>query len=119
MKSKLLVVGINPSHKKKKNPTLDRLHSWMKQLGVSYFSFTNIIHTEGNYLKSQIDYEFVEELCQGYDKIICLGNFVSAAMTRINIPHHTMPHPSPLNRNLNCKIYEKDQLTLAMDYLND
>jgi hypothetical protein len=91
----------------------------MDQIGVKHFSFVNVIPDEGAYHKSQIDYEMLSNCCQGYEKIICLGPFVSAAIAHINIPHHTMPHPSPLNRNLNCKIYENAHIKLAMDYLND
>ena len=115
MKSKVLVVGINPSFKKKKNPTLIRLHRWMEELGCKPFSFTNVIHKEGVYNKSDIDYNWINECSRGYDKIICLGGFVSSAMA--DIPHHMMPHPSPLNRQLNSPEYERRQLELAMEYL--
>ena len=114
-KSKILVVGINPSFKKKKNPTLARLLKWMDKLEYTHFSFTNVLHKEGVYNKSDIDYNWIRECSRGYDKIICLGNFVSLAMA--DIPHHMMPHPSPLNRRLNSPEYEQQQLDMAAKYL--
>ncbi len=117
MKSKVLVLGINPSFKKKKNPTLIRLHRWMKDVGCDVFSFTNVVHKEGVYNKSDIDYNWITECSQGYEKIVCLGDFVSSAMLYIDLPHHRMPHPSPLNRRLNDKAYEREQLDLLKEYL--
>jgi len=87
----------------------------MDELNCNQFSFTNVIHKEGVYKKSDIDYSWINECCRGYDKIICLGGFVSSAMA--DIPHHMMPHPSPLNRQLNNPEYERHQLDLAMEYL--
>ena len=117
MKPKVLVLGINPSHKKKKNPTLIRLHRWMNEIGCGIFSFSNVIHKEGMYNKSDIDYNWINECCQGYDHVFALGDFVSSALARINIPHYPLPHPSPLNRNLNNKKYEADQLKAAVRYI--
>lgn len=117
MKYKVLVLGINPSHRKKKNPTLARLHRWMESLGVTPFSFSNVLHKEGVYNKSDIDYNWIQECCRGYDVVFALGDFVSTALARINIPHYTLPHPSPLNRNLNDKKYEANQLKAAARYI--
>ena len=118
MKSKVIVLGINPSYKKKKNPTLARLHRWMAELHVTPFSFSNIVHKEGVYNKSDIDYNWINECCQGYDHVFALGDFVSSALAAINIPHYKLPHPSPLNRNLNNKKYEWDQLKAAARYIH-
>jgi len=118
--SKVLVVGINPGVGKiRKNSAITRLFAWMKELGCTPFSFVNVIHTSGMYNNKDIDYKVLSECAKDYTKIIALGGFVSAALRRINIPHHTMPHPSPLNRKLNDKAYEREQLILAMEYLNE
>lgn len=116
--NKILVVGINPSRKTGKSKTLARLHVWMKGIGVNCFSFTNVIHQTGVYKKSDIDYNFLESCCRGYEKVIALGGFASSALASINIPHHTLPHPSPLNRKLNDKTYEADQLKLVAEYIH-
>lgn len=118
--SKVLVVGINPGVGKiRKNSAITRLYAWMQEIGCTPFSFTNVIHTSGMYNNKDIDYKILSECASGYTKIIALGGFVSAALKRINIPHHTMPHPSPLNRLLNDKAYEREQIILAMEYLNE
>lgn len=117
--SKVLVVGINPSGGKfRKNPTIARLCMWMQSVGCTPFSFTNVIHKTGVYKKKDIDYTYLKECCEGYEKIIALGGFVSSALDRINIPHHSLPHPSPLNRKLNDKEYEADQLKKVKDYIH-
>lgn len=117
LSSKVLILGINPSAKAGKSKSLARLFAWAKYMKIEVFSFTNIIHKTGVYKNSDIDYNWITESCSGYDKIIVLGNFVSNALARINIPHHVLPHPSPLNRNLNDKEYEEAQLQAAMEYL--
>lgn len=113
---KILVLGINPSAKRKCQ-SIVRLHRWMKEIGVDHFSFSNIIHEPGMYNKSKIDYDWVRDLSRGYEKIVCLGGFVSSALLYIDLPHHRLPHPSPLNRRLNDKVYEREQLDLLKDYL--
>ena len=61
-----------------------------------------------DYPQDHID--FVRESIQGHDTIIALGGFVSSVLKRMNIDHITTPHPSPLNRNLNDKDYERAML---------
>ena len=114
----ILVVGINPSVKMGKSKTLARLFYWMQEIGVDVFSFTNVVHTTGVYKKADIDYNWIQEACKGYDKIFTLGEFASSALARINIPHHALPHPSPLNRNLNSKDYEREQIESARNYIH-
>jgi hypothetical protein len=89
----------------------------MEEVGVDFFSFSNVITESGVYNKSKIDYNWINNICQGYEKIVCLGGFVSSALQYIDRPHHMMPHPSPLNRKLNDKAYEREQLDLLKDYL--
>lgn len=118
LSNKVLVVGINPGVGRiRKNSAIARLYSWMEELNCIPFSFTNVIHTSGMYINKDIDYKVLTECAKDYDKIIALGGFVSAALRRINIKHHTMPHPSPLNRKLNDQAYEREQLNLVMEYL--
>lgn len=114
----LLIVGINPSGKwKRKNPTLDRLNRWMDLIGVRYYSFCNVISEPGTYKKSQIDYKQLCTYTEGYDRIIALGSFVSEALYHINVDHYVMPHPSPLNRLLNCREYEANKIEECKRYV--
>lgn len=117
---KVLVVGMNPSGrdlKDKKGPTLSKLESWMDAVGVHHFSFVNAIDEPGEAKISKIDFKRLFKLSKEYDKIIALGGFVSSALNTINVSHFKMPHPSPLNRLLNDKTFEKKTLSECKDYL--
>lgn len=117
--TKALIVGINPAFFKspKKSTTLRRLDSWLDFLGYRYVGFTNVIHQPGPYNERMIDYEWLKEITEGYDKIVTLGNFPSNALKKLNINHFVMPHPSPLNRLLNLKEYEQNKLRECQEYL--
>lgn len=116
--NKVLVIGINPSHRKKfKNNTFDRLYRWMDHLGYKHYSFSNVIPEMGDYSSKMVDNEWVSSLVNGHDKIIALGGFASKALTKCGIEHFKMPHPSPRNRLLNCKNYEKEVLAECKEYL--
>lgn len=116
----ILVVGINPSSGKpnKTSATIKKLHRWMDTLGYKHFSFTNVIPNPGPYKLNMIDIEEIRNSAQGYDKVIALGPFVSKALQKAYIPHHTLPHPSPLNRQLNDTNYETKRLQECKEYLN-
>ena len=45
------------------------------------------------------------------------GNFVADVLCKINVRHYVMPHPSPLNRNLNHKWWVELMLKDCKDYL--
>ena len=121
MLSKVLVIGINPSDKKviAKNSTLHRLENWMDHLGLWVFSFINVIPEPGCYKKEDIDYDRLRKVCHGHNKILALGSFVSEALDKIEVPHYKLPHPSPLNRQLNDKQYEDQVLVECGKYLGE
>ena len=107
---KLLIIGMNPANRdydhRKGNPTLNRLYSWLDQLNVKHFSYINTFDTPTNTPKfSYIDYNRLFTITQNYDKIICLGKFVSTAMNKLQVFHFCLPHPSPRNRKLNDYVY--------------
>ena len=118
---KVLVVGMNPSNKpllgSSRNATLSKLETWMSDIGVHHFSFCNTFDDPGESRMSKVDFDRLNTLAGEYDKIIALGGFVSTALNRINVSHFRMPHPSPLNRQLNDKRFEFDMLTLCKEYL--
>lgn len=120
---KILVVGMCPSNKptlgKTRNATFKRLESWMDSLGVHHFSFSNTFDYPAPPTLSKVDYKRLCTLTKDYDKIIALGGFVSLALNRLNVKHFTLPHPSPLNRLLNDKMYENKIISECKDYLND
>ena len=82
----------------------------MTFLGYDTYCFSNVIPYEGKYSHKDVDTNFVRKSIEGHDTIIALGGFVSSVLKRMNIDHITMPHPSPLNRNLNDKDYERAML---------
>ena len=109
--NKLLILGINPSSVAfRRNHSLHRLSQWMTFLGYDTYCFSNVIPHEGKYTQRDVNYDFVRESTRGHDTIIALGGFVSRVLNRCHIDHITMPHPSPLNRNLNDKKYERAML---------
>lgn len=117
--SRVLVVGINPSTAKKGwSTTWSRLPKWADYLGLDVFSFTNCIHSQGKYSLKSVDYDMLRECARGYKRVVALGNFPSAALSRCGIDHFTLPHPSGLNRKLNDKLYELEQLDLCRKYIH-
>jgi len=115
---RVLIVGINPSAAKLgHNTTWRRLPSWADTLGLNIFSFTNCIYAPGPYKFSDVDLDLIKNCTEGHDKIVALGNFASKVLQKINIDHFTLPHPSGLNRKLNDKSYERDQLVKCKEYI--
>lgn len=116
----MIVLGINPSSgKPKKLSALSRMEVWMENLGYKYYCFSNVIPTQGEYKIDKVDLDYVKSLIEGHDKIVALGGFVSTVLRKLNVDHHVMPHPSPLNRKLNSKEYEKDCLEKCKKYLEN
>jgi hypothetical protein len=66
-----------------------------------------------------VDLDFVRESTKGHDIIVALGGFVSKTLQRAGIDHISLPHPSPLNRKLNDKEYEKAMLRDTIVSLRD
>lgn len=116
----LLIVGINPSSgKPKKLSAINRLEKWIDQLEVKYYGFANVIPEPGAYHINKVDLEYVKSFCSDQDQVVALGGFVSEVLKRANISHHKLPHPSPLNRNLNDPNYEQLCIEECKKYLNE
>lgn len=118
--SKILVVGINPANKSA-SPTLKKLNVWMEKLGIRFYSFINCINHKGNYLSKQVEYSLIEQYLMGieYYKILALGGFPSTVLKKLKIDHFKLPHPSPRNRKLNDRSFEKLILEECKIYLYD
>lgn len=118
---KVLVVGMNPSTKPtlngKTNATFKKLESWMTECEIKHFSFVNTFDDPSEAKQSKVDFQRLCTLIQGYDKIIALGGFVSESLNRINVTHFKLPHPSPRNRLLNDKTYEKRIVEQCKEYI--
>jgi hypothetical protein len=119
---KIIVLGMNPSsyitkEKNRKNHTFDRLYGWSSELGLPIFSFSNVFHSPGCVHIKSVDINRVKQLVDGYDKVLALGNLVSTVLNKIDIEHFKLPHPSPRNRLLNDKNYERHVLGACKAYL--
>ena len=116
--TKVIMVGINPSRGPfRKGCSQYKMNIWMKYFGFHFYSFSNVIPIVGEYKVKNVDIEFVQNFTHGYDKVIALGGFVSTVLKKAGVDHFTMPHPSPLNRNLNSREYEEDRLKECKEWL--
>lgn len=101
----------------KRNATFKRLEAWMDELEVKHFSFINVFGEPHVPMLSKVKGKPLVEATTGYKNVLALGEFVSLALNRLNVEHFKLPHPSPLNRALNDKEYEKQVLEQCKDYL--
>ena len=108
---KILIVGHSPSPsstRRKGNPTLNRLNRWLDACDVRIYSFTNLAPSSVTSLKKvEIDETMFHEIFKKYNKIITLGKEVKQYTNKMGYNFYELPHPSPLNRNLNDKKYEE------------
>lgn len=108
---KILIVGHSPSPsstKRKGNPTLERLNRWLDACDVRIYSFTNLAPSSaGSLKKAEINDTMFHEIFKNYNKVITLGKEVKQYTKKMGYDFYELPHPSPLNRNLNDKNYEK------------
>jgi len=120
---KVLIVGLNPAEENpqgsKRAQTIKRLEKWTTELGVEYYSFINCIDSAGDYNQLKANFKQLKKCTKGYDKIIALGNYASLCLKKLNIKHFKMPHPSPRNRKLNDKQFEKDIIKECKKYLEE
>lgn len=116
---KILVIGQNPSTPTdiKRGSTMDRLADWMNAVDVETFHFTNACLIRGNNFTPTPDYDHINEVTTDYDKIIALGNFASHALSKLGITHFKLPHPSPLNRQINDPKFIEEKLKECKEYL--
>ena len=88
-------------------------------MNVDDFDFINCIDSVGDYKKLNINKTNIINSTQNRKKIIALGNFSSETLTKLGIDHFKMPHPSPRNRKLNDKEFEKKMINECKSYLNE
>lgn len=113
---KILVVGLNPSRKHGKSPTLKALYAWLDYFDVRFVSFINLY--EGyEIIGSSSQAAYIRDISKEYDRVLALGQSVSSALSVMDIHHFTLPHPSGLNRQMNDKKYVHDQLEACKNYL--
>lgn len=121
-KTSIIVIGLNPGKRRaRKGSTIPRLNSWMEQLGIDFYSFSNLSNDpEWDFKFKSIDKNFVVQILQNYDIIVALGNVVENHLKKLGYSNvYKLPHPSPLNRLLNDKSYEKKVIDNCRKFLNE
>ena len=114
--NKVVIVCLYPSGADlpKKNDTIDRLLNWCTAWGLTNFEFMNCSDDVGE--KYTIDFDKLVK-CEEANKVIALGNVASDSLRKVNVEHFKMPHPSPRNRQLNDKQFEKTMIRKCYNYL--
>lgn len=114
--TKVVFVGDEPS-KKSLHPSVPfvgaschkRLVKWIKFLNPDYYCCLNS--------NTKTSLEAADALAKGGCKVIALGREASLRLNQT--PHHRMPHPSPLNRDLNDAEFESTALKQAYYFVYD
>ena len=78
------------------------------------FEFMNCSDDVGE--KYTIDFDRLGK-CEEANNVIALGNVASDSLRKVNVEHFKMPHPSPRNRQLNDKQFEKTMIRKCYNYL--
>jgi len=113
----ILILGQNPSGAKAfKNNSIDRLSTWLSFANIKDYDFDNVSKDIGHNFK--VDLKHVEKVTKGYKRIVALGAVASHSLKKLGIYHLHMPHPSPRNRQLNCKKFEKQKMKELRDWVN-
>jgi len=120
--NKILILGHSPSPsstKRKGNPTLERLNRWLDACNVRIYSFTNLCASSAGSLKNaEICETMLHDIFKDYNKVITLGKEVKHYTKKMGYDFYELPHPSPLNRNLNNKQYEKDVINGLQSFIH-
>lgn len=114
-----IIVGMNPTKAQlRKGCAWFRLMDWTEEIGISRFSFTNLSF-DPHWDKKNVDYEFLSKCLEGHGKIVALGGMVSNHLKKLGVSHHALPHPSPLNRQINNPAYISQRLQECKEYLHE
>lgn len=114
-----IFIGMNPTKARyRKGCAWFRFQDWVTEMGISKFTFTNLSF-DPHWDKKKVDYQFLSESIDGHDRIVALGGLVSNHLNKMNVSHYTLPHPSPLNRQINNLAYISQRLQECKEYLHE
>lgn len=114
-----IIIGMNPTKAKyRKGCAWYRLQDWIDELDVGMVAFTNLSH-DPYWDKKTVDFAYVRESTRPHGKVIALGGLVSKVLSGLSIDHYTLPHPSPLNRQINDDDFINMKLKECKRYLSD
>ena len=114
-----IIIGMNPTKAKyRKGCAWYRLQDWIDELDIGMVAFTNLSH-DPYWDKKTVDIAYVRESARPHGKVIALGGLVSKVLSGLSIDHYTLPHPSPLNRQINDDDFINMKLKECKRYLSD
>ena len=131
--SGIIFIGSNPSQASQSTCAFDldtkswaTLCSWIDAASIYVASFDNVsnIKTPGNRpLNAREIHEGMRNLMKtlAYHKpqhIVAVGKTAHKALTKYEVPHLEIPHPSGLNRKLNDPKYVESQIDKLRSYYN-
>lgn len=115
----VVFVGMNPSVKgTTKGSTFGRLNIWVNELGLETYAFMNVYPHPGKCKISDINLDILRETLYKFTKVVALGNFAAEALMKAGIHHFKLPHPSPLNRQINDVEFINRCLSECRDFLS-
>lgn len=120
---RILIVGQNPADRPldgshTKSMTFRKLDKWAEELDIGMYAFINTVPERGAATMKNVQWDYLRQSVTLHKKVIALGGFASSVLTKLNVDHFRLPHPSPRNRLLNDKKFEAEQLRLCKKYLN-
>jgi hypothetical protein len=115
--NKVLIIGMNPSTRGAKSPTLKVLGEWATKLEIIHYGFDNIYDKPGSFSLRDVRRQELLNRIQGHNRIVALGSKVSDILNLMGVEHFKLPHPSGLNRQMNNKPFVEEQLRLCKEYI--
>jgi len=112
-----IFIGMNPSKARlRKGCALFRLYEWFDYMDLDVVAFTNL-SPDPYWDKTQVDRSLLYASLRGHGSVVALGGLVSTHLSRLSIEHFTLPHPSPLNRQINDEKFISHKLDLCKNFL--
>lgn len=116
----LTIVGHSPGKagSPEKSKTIQRVKRWLNQQDVYEYGWYNLVEYHAPKLKLR-ETTLEAQTINKYDKVIALGNLASQWLTKQEIEHLKVPHPSGLNRQWNNPETETITINNIKQYLNE
>lgn len=118
IKKNLIVIGHSPGPgivSNRKTSTLNRVRKWINEDYT--YEWKNLVNYHAPTLRMS-DVSLDENYVKTFDYVIALGNMASNWLTKRNINHLKVPHPSGLNRMWNNPQTEIDTIDSIKKYLH-
>lgn len=93
-------------------PSFRNLCAWIQRMKVTNYAMVNSYNHPD-------EVEICRFLNYGDSLFVALGNNASKVLSRMEIPHFKLPHPSPKNRMLNNKKLIDIQLLRCQNYIEE